>query len=89
MKDTIEEVKRKQRLKHLFTIGHEIGYSKETLKEISSSLNMGERLSFLSESQIQKIINYLKKIIRKSSEDRRQKIIGDLYLSLRSSQFHR
>ncbi|WP_061235882.1 hypothetical protein [Leptospira weilii] len=61
MKDTIEEVKRKQRLKHLFTIGHEIGYSKETLKEISSSLNMGERLSFLSESQIQKIINSLKK----------------------------
>ncbi|EKR62439.1 hypothetical protein LEP1GSC036_1765 [Leptospira weilii str. 2006001853] len=42
MKDTIEEVKRKQRLKHLFTIGHEIGYSKETLKEISSSLNMGK-----------------------------------------------
>lgn len=61
MKDTIEEEKRKQRLKHLFAIGREIGYSKETLEEISSSLNMGERLSFLSESQIQKIINSLKK----------------------------
>ncbi|WP_004472112.1 hypothetical protein [Leptospira santarosai] len=61
MKDTIEEDKRKQRLKQLFAIGREVGYSKETLQEISSSLAMGERLSFLSESQIQKIIDSLKK----------------------------
>ncbi|RHX89890.1 hypothetical protein [Leptospira stimsonii] len=61
MKDTIEEIKRKQRLKQLFAVGREVGYSKETLQEISSSLAMGERLSFLSESQIQKIIDSLKK----------------------------
>ncbi|EQA70344.1 hypothetical protein LEP1GSC059_0737, partial [Leptospira noguchii serovar Panama str. CZ214] len=61
MKDTVEEEKRKQRLKQLFAVGRNIGYSKETLQEISSSLAMGERLSFLSESQIQKIIDSLKK----------------------------
>ncbi|MDI7190885.1 hypothetical protein [Leptospira santarosai] len=61
MKDTIEEEKRKQRLKQLFAVGRNIGYSKDTLQEVSSSLGMSERLSFLSESQIQKIINSLKK----------------------------
>ncbi|MBM9576268.1 hypothetical protein JWG45_03785 [Leptospira sp. 201903070] len=52
--------KRKQRLKQLFAIGREIGYSKETLEEISSSLRMGGKLSKLSESQIQRILNSLK-----------------------------
>ncbi|WP_061233765.1 hypothetical protein [Leptospira interrogans] len=61
MKDTIEEEKRKQRLKQLFAVGRNIGYSKEILQEISSSMGMGERLSFLSESQIQRILNSLKK----------------------------
>ncbi|EKR45946.1 hypothetical protein LEP1GSC151_2764 [Leptospira interrogans serovar Grippotyphosa str. LT2186] len=60
MKDTIEEEKRKQRLKQLFAISRKIGYSKEALQEISSSIGMGERLSFLSESQIQRILNSLK-----------------------------
>ncbi|WP_017860445.1 hypothetical protein [Leptospira interrogans] len=61
MKDTIEEERRKQRLKQLFAVGRKIGYSKETLQEISSSIGLSERLSFLSESQIQRILNSLKK----------------------------
>ncbi|EMJ52046.1 hypothetical protein LEP1GSC013_3497 [Leptospira interrogans serovar Valbuzzi str. Duyster] len=61
MKDTIEEEKRKQRLKQLFAVGRNIGYSKETLQEISSSMGMGEKLSLLSEGQLQRILNSLKK----------------------------
>ncbi|MGJ4784127.1 hypothetical protein ACQV5J_08040 [Leptospira interrogans] len=55
------EEKRKQRLKQLFVVGRNIGYSKESLEEISSSLGMGGKLSKLSESQIQRILNSLKK----------------------------
>ncbi|EMK22402.1 hypothetical protein [Leptospira kirschneri] len=61
MKDTIEEDKRKQRLKQLFAVGRNIGYSKENLEEISSSLGMGGKLSKLSGIQIQRILNSLKK----------------------------
>ncbi|MFQ3855979.1 hypothetical protein ACLK29_08850 [Leptospira kirschneri] len=79
MKDTIEEKKRKQRLKQLFAIGGNIGYKKETLQEISSSLGMSERLSFLSESQIQRIITSLKKghpeAFKKSEERYKKKSI--------------
>ncbi|WP_052603698.1 hypothetical protein [Leptospira santarosai] len=53
--------KRKQRLKKLFAVGRNIGYSKETLEEVSSSLGMGNKLSLLSESQIQIILHSLKK----------------------------
>ncbi|EMN92018.1 PF06252 family protein [Leptospira weilii str. UI 13098] len=76
MKDTIEEEKRKQRLKQLFAVGREIGYSKETLQEISSSMGMGERLSFLTEAQIQRILNSLKQghpEAFKRSEERNKK----------------
>lgn len=55
------EEKRKHLLRHLFAVAGEIGYTKKTLEEISSSLNLGDRLSKLSESQIRTVMDSLKK----------------------------
>ncbi|EMM77062.1 hypothetical protein LEP1GSC040_0047 [Leptospira santarosai str. 2000030832] len=89
MKDTIEEEKRKQRLKQLFAVGRNIGYSKEHLEEVSSSLGMGNKLSLLSESQIQRILNSLKKghpqaFKRQRDRDKKRSIPKSIVFSIPS-----